>query len=277
MIPPVGAFVDVGGTRMHYVERGTGKPIVMIHGLSGVLQNFTHSLVDRLCDRFRVVAIDRPGAGYSSRPIGASAHLWAQAATIAAFMRLRGLDGALVVGHSLGAAIALALALDYPQLPRALALIAPLTQPVGKAPWPFRALELPVPLVRLLIAYTIAIPIAAAAGPQRARAIFSPEPVPRDFAIAGGGLLGLRPAQFFHASTDMMAAREDMPVLASRYAELQLPIHVLFGLQDALLDYRRHAEAFGAQAPHVDITLVPGGHMLPISQPDVCANWIAGL
>ena len=274
-VPPAGSFIDVDGTRLHYVDRGSGEPIVMIHGLSGVLQNFTYSLAERLAGRFRVIAIDRPGAGYSQRPRGASAHLSAQAATIAAFMKRLDLPPCIVVGHSLGAAIALVLALDHPQRVRALALIAPLTQPLRRAPWQFRALQIHTLTARTLIAYTIAIPIAAATARMRARAVFSPEPVPRDFATKGGGLLALRASQFLHASNDMMAAREDMPQLVARYGLLRLPVHVLFGTQDALLDYRRHAEIFRTQVPHADVKLVPGGHMLPVTQPNLCASWIA--
>lgn len=274
-VPPIGRFIEVDGTRLHYVERGSGQPIVMIHGLSGVLQNFTHSLVDRLASRFRIIAIDRPGAGYSQRSRGSSAHLSAQATLIAHFIAAMELQRPLVVGHSMGGAIALTLALDHPAIPATVALIAPLTQPMRETPSPFRPLEIHWPLLRGLVAYTVAMPVAALTAVQRAQKVFAPEEVPRDFATAGGGLLALRPSAFYHASSDMIAARADMPEIQRRYRELKLPVFVLFGREDALLDYRRHAEMLRDQIAGVEITLVPGGHMLPVTQPDLCATWLA--
>jgi pimeloyl-ACP methyl ester carboxylesterase len=276
-IPPLGAFVDVDGARVHYVDRGSGAPIVMIHGLAGVLQHFTHSLVDRLSSRFRVIALDRPGAGYSTRPRGTPASLPAQARTIARLIRSLGLERPLVVGHSLGGAIALALALEHPDIPKALALIAPLTQPETRPPKPFRGLELEPPWLRALVAHTIAVPLAIRNGPKIVEEVFAPEPAPPDFATAAGGMLGLRPSQFYNASSDMIAARDDMPQIVLRYAELTLPIHVLFGKGDTVLDVRKHGERFASQAPHVDLTVVPGGHMLPITQPDLVAAWLSSL
>ena len=65
-VPPLGTIIDLDGERMHYVDRGSGPPIVMIHGLAGNLRNYTYALVDRLTNDFRVIAVDRPGSGYSS-------------------------------------------------------------------------------------------------------------------------------------------------------------------------------------------------------------------
>jgi pimeloyl-ACP methyl ester carboxylesterase len=66
-VPPLGTVIDLDGARMHYVDRGSGPPIVMIHGLAGNLRNYTYALVDHLTNDFRVIAIDRPGSGYSAR------------------------------------------------------------------------------------------------------------------------------------------------------------------------------------------------------------------
>ncbi len=277
-LPPIGTFVELDGSRVHFVDRGEGPPIVLIHGLAGVLQNFTHSLVDRLAKDFRVIALDRPGAGYSIRRRHASASLAAQAAAIASFIRALDIDKPLIVGHSLGGAIALALALDYPELPRALALIAPLTQPQRRPPKPFRALEIDSRILRALVATTLAVPLSIVRAPAAVRAIFAPEPVPADFATAGGAMLGIRPSQFYHASSDMIAARDDMPSLVDRYRDLALPVHILFGTEDAVLDYRKHAELPRTQIANVDVMLVEAaGHMLPVTQPDLVASWIRNI
>ena len=126
-LPPLGRFVEVDGGRIHYLEQGSGPTLLLIHGLGGQMRNFTHSLLERLKGDYRLIIVDRPGSGYSTRPPGASATIRAQADTVARFMDALRLERPLVVGHSLGGAIALSLALNHPEKVGGLALLAPLT------------------------------------------------------------------------------------------------------------------------------------------------------
>src|ERR1700704_3548021 len=106
-LPPRGQFMEIDGQRIHYIDRGSGPAIVMIHGLGGNLHHFNYALVERLAGEFRVIAVDRPGSGYSTRPKHASAALGAQAATLASLIRTLQLEKPLLVGHSLGGALVL--------------------------------------------------------------------------------------------------------------------------------------------------------------------------
>jgi pimeloyl-ACP methyl ester carboxylesterase len=140
-MPPRGKFIDIDGVRLHYIDKGSGPPLVLIHGLAGQVLNFTHSLLGRLSHDFRVIVLDRPGSGYSLRPDQALAPLTAQARIVSRFCQALGLERPVIVGHSLGGAIALALVLDHPEQVGALALIAPVThQPEGVPP-PFDGLN----------------------------------------------------------------------------------------------------------------------------------------
>src|SRR5882762_689756 len=112
LAPPIGRFIEVDGARLHYLDRGTGPVVVLVHGLGGNLRNF-YGLVYKLAAGCRVVAVDRPGSGYSTVS-GEHPTLSAQATIIARFLHRLGLDRPLLVGHSLGGALALALALDHP-------------------------------------------------------------------------------------------------------------------------------------------------------------------
>src|ERR1700680_2309183 len=85
-LPPQGRFIDVPGARLHVVERGQGPALLLIHGLAGNLCHFTYGVVDALARDFRVVAVDRPGSGYSQRPPNAKATLSAQADVMAALI-----------------------------------------------------------------------------------------------------------------------------------------------------------------------------------------------
>jgi pimeloyl-ACP methyl ester carboxylesterase len=275
-LPPQGRFIDIDGARIHYLDEGSGPAVLLIHGLGGQMRNFTHSLISKLKGEFRVIALDRPGSGYSTRPPGASAAIVAQADTINRFIEALGLEKPLVVGHSMGGAITLALALNHPGRAGALALIAPLTQLPRAVPEPFRGLIIHSPLLRKIIAWTLAIPASIARRNIVLDTLFGPDPVPADFATKGGGLLSLRPKSFIGASQDLMANAQNLPELAKRYASIAVPVGVLYGTGDRVLDYRTHGEGIAAQRPGLDLELVEnGGHMLPISAPDRSARFIA--
>ena len=68
-VPPCGQFIETGGARIHYLDRGQGPAIVLIHGLGGQMQNFSHALLGRLTGEFRVILVDRPGSGYRHSPV----------------------------------------------------------------------------------------------------------------------------------------------------------------------------------------------------------------
>src|SRR5260370_6189741 len=149
----------------------------MIHGLGGQLGNFTYSLVDRLAGEFRVVAVDRPGSGYSTRSAAAPAGLRAQAKTLAKVIRALNLGRPVIVGHSLGGAVALALALDHSDCVGGLALIAPLTQVTRTPPPGFRGLAIASPLVRRIAASPLATPASMLMSGPGLKQGFAPEKV----------------------------------------------------------------------------------------------------
>jgi len=121
--PPAGQFLEVDGVRLHYVERGSGEPLVLLHGNGSMIQDFESSgLVDLAAKNYRVIIIDRPGFGHSSRPRNV---IWtpdAQAQLIRRALDRLGVSHAIVLGHSWGASIAVALALKFPAFVRGLVL-----------------------------------------------------------------------------------------------------------------------------------------------------------
>jgi len=271
-IPPRGQFVEIDGQRIHYVDSGGNKPaVVMIHGLGGNLLHFGYAMADKLSNDFRVVLIDRPGSGYSTRPDDAQATLTAQAKTIATLIRKLGLGKPLVVGHSLGGAMSLALALDHPDCVGGLTLLAPLTHAQEEVPDVFKGIVITSPLVRKVIGWTVATPLGVLFGQKIVAEVFAPEAVPADFRIRGGGLLGLRPRAFYATSTDLMAVSDVLPGYVERYKSLSIPMGMLYGKGDRLLDYRRHGDTMKATCPSLDLEVMEGGHMLPITVPDRCA------
>jgi pimeloyl-ACP methyl ester carboxylesterase len=272
-LPPAGRFVEAAGARLHVVERGQGPALLLVHGLAGQLGNFTYGVVDRLAAQYRVVAVDRPGSGYSQRAPGASAALSAQADTLAALIETLELGRPVVVGHSLGGAVALALAQRRPERVSGLALVAPLTH-LAPVPAAFKGLMIASPWLRSLVAWTLAAPATLVLGDRMLAQVFAPEPAPRDFGVKGGGLLALRPSHFIAASADLAAIPEDLPAMTQRYGAMKLPVSILFGRGDRILDPREQGEALAAELPGATLTLVEGGHMLPVTQPELTANFI---
>ena len=268
-LPPHGHFVEVDGARIHYLDEGAGPTLLLIHGLAGQTRVYTHSLLDKLKGQYRVVILDRPGCGYSTRPRQASAAISAQARTIARFIEKLGLERPLVVGHSLGGAIALSLALDHPGHVGGLALLAPLTHAQDEIPPLFRGLAVKSSFMRHFIGWTSAIPLSIRNRQFVLEQAFGPQPVAVDYGTLGGGMLNLRPHSYVNASRDLMATTEDMPAMQERYHQLTIPVGMLFGTHDRLLDHVKHGVAMTAKVAGIDLELIEGGgHMVPISSVD---------
>ena len=277
-VPPIGRFVDVDGARIHYLDEGSGPTIVLVHGLAAQMQHLSYALREHLKRDFRVVFMDRPGSGYSERAAGLSARLPAQGDTVAAFIRTLGLERPLLVGHSLGGAVALATALDHPDAIGGLALIAPLTHPQSDAPPALRRLAIGSPTLRRFVAWTLAVPITILYGAASLREVFAPDPVPADFPTRGGGLLALRPKAFYAASSDMAAVNEDLPDMVSRYRSIAMPVGILYGTADAILAPDVQGQSAAAAIPGATLDLVQGGgHMLPVAAVERTAAFIADI
>jgi pimeloyl-ACP methyl ester carboxylesterase len=275
-LPPQGIFVDVPGSRLHVRELGQGPALLMIHGLGGQMAHFDYEVARQLAHHHRVVTVDRPGCGYSTRHPGAPGGLREQAAALAALIDRLELERPLVVGHSFGGAVALALALDHPAHVAGLSLLAPLTHLPDETPAAFQVLETRSALLRRLLAWTVATPGAIARGGAVLEQAFAPDPVPHDFSTRGGGLLGLRPGQFLAAAEDMGALPAQLPAYSRRYGELRMPVAVLFGRNDRILPWREQGEALVCKVPHAVLDVVEGGHMLPVAQPDLTVQFIRG-
>jgi pimeloyl-ACP methyl ester carboxylesterase len=273
-LPPTGFFVELASARLHVVERGQGPPVLLIHGIAGNLRHFSYGVVERLAAHHRVIAVDRPGCGYSSRSPGAPVSLQAQADTMAELLDTLKIDRAVVVGHSLGGAVALALAQRHPQRVAALALVAPLTRLPEEVSPVFKALAITQSWLRKSVAWTLAAPATIARGEEMLKLVFGPEAVPKDFATRGGGLLSLRPSHFVAASTDLNAVPASMRAIESAYADIHVPVHVLYGRGDLILSHRTNGIALVDRLPGTQLTLVDGGHMLPITQVQTTADFI---
>ena len=165
--PPAGPFVPVRGGRLATLQAGPAEgaraTVVLIHGASANAADPMEGVGRLLVARgFRVVAFDRPGLGWSDRLAGpAAADPAVQARVVAEALRTMAAPPALVLGHSWGSALALALALDHPDRVAGLALVSPVALPFPQRmtlPWYWRlAAE---PPVAWLLSRTLGPPLA---------------------------------------------------------------------------------------------------------------------
>lgn len=272
---PPAQWLEVDGERIHYRSLGEGPAIVLVHGLGGQMKNFDYLPLAQLAQRYRLILLDRPGSGLSPRKHERNASLDVQARLVAGFIRaLRLPRPPLLVGHSLGGAIALGVALQEPDCIAGLALIAPLTHPIDVVPPPFRALAIRSPGWRRFFAHVFAVPLGMLASRRTLAFVFAPEAAPADFPVRGGGLLGLRPAAYLGAAADLLAIEDDLPAQHARYGEIRVPVSMLYGKGDQVLDWRVHGEALKALVPQLQLTVMAGGHMLPVTQGEATAAWL---
>jgi pimeloyl-ACP methyl ester carboxylesterase len=172
--PPIGRFIVVDGVRLHYVERGKGRPLVFLHGNGSMIQDFDSSgLLDAAAKTYRVIAFDRPGFGYSDRPRNTIWTPEAQANLIhSAFSKL-GVSQPLVLGHSWGTLVAIALALKYPRDIRGLILASGYYYPTARVD--VLVLSPPaLPLIGDVLSHTISPILGRLMWPLLLRKIFGP-------------------------------------------------------------------------------------------------------
>lgn len=273
LVPADGELVTIGNSCIHYLDLGPkdAPPLVMIHGLLGQMRNFTYALAPAMARDHRVIVIDRPGWGHSvAHPHPGLAE---QAEIVAALIDRLELEKPWLVGHSMGGAVSLAVAMAYPEKIAGLALIAPYTQPVSIPPAPFKGLAVPASL-RAPIAWTVAVPIAMATAKATGAAVFHPDPAPADFPIRGGAALGVRPKSFLAGSAEIGFAEAAMAGQTPGYPKIAVPVAILYGREDALLDPALHGTGTAAAIPGATVELIPGGHMLPVTHPNETEAWL---
>lgn len=265
--PPAGRFITVDGVKLHYLERGQGPALVLLHGNGVDATDWEHSgLLDAAAERYRVIAFDRPGFGYSERP---RSTVWTpdqQARLLHHALQELKVGSAIVVGHSWGTLVALSLGLQVPDLVRGLVLVSGYYYPslrldvmVGAPP--------AVPLVGDILRYTVAPLAGRLIWPAAVGRAFAPMPVAERFRELSPWM-GLRPAQLRANAADASLMVPATMSLARRYGQLKVPVQILSGTQDGVCDCAHNAERLHAALRHSELSVTPGvGHMLHYAEP----------
>jgi pimeloyl-ACP methyl ester carboxylesterase len=261
--PPTGRFIDVAGLTLHFLERGSGTPVVLLHGNGVFAEDFDGSgVLERLAAHHRVVAFDRPGDGFSERPRNRTWTPEAQADVLgSAFERLR-IERPVVVGHSWGTLVALALGVNHPQRVRGLVLLSGYYYPSLR---PDVLLFAPpaIPVVGDLLRYTVSPIVGRLLMPVLLRQMFAPLEVPERFGAAVPASLMLRPWQLRASAAEAALMIPAAARLAKRYRELQVPLTLIAGAEDRVANVQHNSVRLHRDVPHSELRVLRGlGHML---------------
>jgi pimeloyl-ACP methyl ester carboxylesterase len=260
--PPAGQFLEIDGVRLHYVERGSGTPLVLLHGNGSMIQDFESSgLIDLAARNYRVIAFDRPGFGHSDRPRNVVWTPAAQAELINSALQRLGVSHAIVLGHSWGASVAVALALKHPKLVQGLVLASGYYYPTLRPD--VIALSAPaVPLVGDVLGHTLSPLISRAMWPLLMAKIFGPRSVPKKFE-GFPKEMALRPSQIRASAAESALMIPDAFYFRDEYANLKMPVVIVAGDEDRLVDIDAQSKRLHHDVPQSKFHRVRGsGHMI---------------
>ena len=258
----MGRFVEADGVRLHYVEAGEGPPLVLLHGLGSTVEDLALSgLITEASKRYRVLAFDRPGYGYSERPRRLGWHPGAQARVLRTALRKLDAQRPIVLAHSWGTLVAAALALDFPGAVRSLVLLSGLYFPSLRLDAPL-LIPPAVPLVGGLLRHTVSPLAGRLMWPLWLKTIFAPAPVPDRFSTEFPAWMALRPSQLLALAQESFITLPATLDLAKRYKELTLPVVIVSGDADRYVN-RRHSLRLHRLLRNSELILAPGaGHMV---------------
>lgn len=261
--PPAGQFLYVDGVRLHYVERGQGQPLVLLHGDGTMIQDFQVSgLIGLAAEKYRVIAFDRPGYGYSLRPRDRVWTPQAQAALLHRALQLLNVEQPIVLGHSWGTMIALSLALDFPRDVKSLVLLSGYYYPTVRMDVPLLSPPA-IPLIGDLLRYTISPLIGRMIWPLLRHRLFSPAQTPQRFLTQFPVWMTLRPLHLRSSAAETALLIPSAFSLRKRYHELSVPVVLVAGADDKYLNTHVHSERLHHDLTQSEYHAIPGaGHMV---------------
>jgi pimeloyl-ACP methyl ester carboxylesterase len=276
--PPQGQMVEVAGATLHVVELGPrdGLPIVMLHGASSNLE-VMRPLAGRLSQTHRVILVDRPGHGWSTRAKFSDSTPQPQARMISEALDKLGVGPAIIVAHSWSGALALRIALDHPDRVAGLVMLAPVAYP-----WPGGVSQynyiVTTPVIGSLLAHTVTLPLGLLVSDSGARSVFAPQPMPQSFVKDSATRLLLRPREFVANAWDLVTLRAAMAEQAPRYGSITVPITIIAGDVDKTVSTHIHSQPLARTAKNTKLIVLTGvGHMIQYAAPDLVVDEIEAM
>src|SRR5258705_3682773 len=194
----------------------------MIHGASSNLEIMRQPLGGRLAEKHRVILIDRPGHGWSTRARLDDSTPAIQGRMIDEALEKLGVGRVILVVHSWSGALGARMALDYPKRVAGLVMLAPVAYPWrGGVGWYTKLVA--VPVIGPLLAYTITLPLGYLLAGPGARGVFLPQVMPDGFVGKTATALVLRPREFLANPRDIVTLRAAAEQPAPPYGDIRGP------------------------------------------------------
>ncbi len=268
---PGSSTIDTRGGAIFVQQWGTqsGPDILLIHGSTSHSTEFAVSLAPTLGADFHLTAFDRPGMGRSTNRPADAHELAVQATTAADVIRAQSLESPIVVGHSYGGAVALRLALDYPDLVSGLVLLAPASHPWdGDVPF-FYDLQA-TPVFGHLMTWAVWPASEGAARASFSRRTFAPAEAPANYYEEAEVHLAMRPAAIRASSKDLSSLKEQVTQQAPRYDEITVPVALIVGADDLIAPIADNLDPANPAWSNTDTTILENvGHMPQHARPDL--------
>jgi pimeloyl-ACP methyl ester carboxylesterase len=253
-----GKLLDIDGVKIHYVERGVGPAIVMIHGFGGATFSFRYQMAELSRDH-RCVAIDLKGFGFSQRPHGGDYSLTGQALLVLRAMDLLGIDRCVLMGHSMGGDVSMRIATIAPERIEKLILAASAT---GMKVWVMPRLPFLRPFLQLTV--------RASLGRYRKKLFYDIKAIDAD-QVFQGYLATARIMGSFNTIWEMWdGIRRDKPI---DYKRIKMPTLILWAERERIIPFPGFALRWlRKKLPHAEVVTVPRtGHLLLEERPDACS------
>src|SRR6202795_2408761 len=278
LYPAQGQSIEVDGATLNVLDfgprDGAGPPIVMIHGASSNLEVMRQSLGEVLAKTHRVILIDRPGHGWSTRARLEDSTPAIQGLMIEQALTKLGVGPVILVVHSWAGALGARMALDYPERVAGLVMLAPVAYPwPGGVGWYNKAVT--TPLIGPLLAYTITLPLGYFLAASGARAVFLPQMMPDGYVKDTATALLLRPREFLANARDLVTLKAAVAEQAPRYAAITAPTVVIAGDVEKTVSTNIHSRPFAATVPNAKLIVLPNvGHMVQDAAPELVISEI---
>ncbi len=280
--PAPGRMIEVAGAALHVVDIGprdpAGLPIVMLHGASSNLEAMRQPVGERLAKSHRVILIDRPGHGWSTRASLGDSTPAIQGRMIDEALARLGIGRAIFVVHSWAGALGARMALDYPERIAGLVMLAPVAYPWPGGVGRYNKI-IAMPVIGPLLAYTITLPLGELLIGSGVRSVFAPQPVPDGYVANTATALLLRPREFLANAHDLVTLKAAVVEQSTRYAAIKAPVTIITGdAADKTVSTNIHSRPLASTAPNAKLIVLPGvGHMVQNAAPDLVVSEIEAM
>lgn len=268
---PAEYFIDIENTRVRYVEAGAGPVVVLIHGNAGSVDDFDFEKLGLLCRDHRVIAVDRPGHGKSSRPSDADAKLQYQTRLLHETLSRLGVTHPMLVGHSWGGSLALAYAVKYGTEVSAIVLLAPAAYSDGSHDQ-FMRVVLKTPIVGDVSLTIGRVIFGEHLLRKELRRAFYPSSVPEEY-LRQACSSWLRHKQLRAILEDEYSLDKDLEKVSRHYSEISIPVVIVTGDHDKVVSAKHNAYRLKSSIAHAQlIELKNTGHQVPQTHPESIFN-----